>query len=109
LVSKSHLYTKYDFNSHHVAVLIHRRKVLAVATNQLGSRSRGSGYSDITIHAEKNVIKQVGDIRRIKGATLYVVRLNKLLHTCNSKPCRDCELFLEKCITQYGLRRVFYS
>lgn len=101
--------TKYNLNHNHIAILEHRGKILATATNKVGSRSTGSGYSDNTIHAEKSVVKQVGDISKLRGATLYVVRLNKALHVCNSKPCRECELFLQKCITQYGLRRVFYS
>lgn len=109
LLPSAELRTKYNFEYNHVAVLEHRGKILATATNKLGSRSKGSGYSDRTIHAEKSVIKQVGDITKLRGATLYVIRLNRSLHVCNSKPCSECQLFLEKCITRYGLRRVFYS
>lgn len=101
--------TKYNLTHNHVAILEHRGKILATATNKVGSRSAGSGYSDNTIHAEKSVVKQIGDISKLRGATLYVVRLNRALHVCNSKPCSECELFLKKCMTQYGLRRVFYS
>jgi hypothetical protein len=101
--------TKYNFEYNHVALLAQGNKILATATNRLGSRSKGSGYSARTIHAEKSVIKEVGDITKIRGATLYVIRLNRSEHICGSKPCSECQLFLNKCFTQYGLRRVFYS
>jgi tRNA(Arg) A34 adenosine deaminase TadA len=60
--------------SKHAAVLLKRGKVIAFAMNQLGSRSSGSGFSDRTIHAEKNVIKALGDIRLLKGSIMFVTR-----------------------------------
>jgi hypothetical protein len=99
----------------HVAVLLKRGKVLAHATNRAGTRSRGSGYSDRSIHAERNVVKELGDISMLRGADMLIMRISR---TClgdgledallPSKPCRDCSLFLEKCIREYGLRRVYY-
>jgi hypothetical protein len=40
---------------------------------------------------------------------LIVVRLNKQGGTLGSKPCADCQKFLEKCMRDYGLRKVLYS
>jgi hypothetical protein len=99
----------------HLAVLVKRNKVIATATNKIGSRSRGAGWSDYTIHAEKNVVKELGDLEQLRGATMYVIRISRCRTTHgmekvqNSEPCHDCHLFLEKCVKQYGLRRVFYS
>lgn len=99
----------------HVAFLIKRNKVIAVATNRVGTRSRGCGYSDCTIHAEINVVKELGDIKLLRGASLYVFRISKCRQKLgtdkiqNSEPCYNCHLFLEKCVKEYGLRRVFYS
>lgn len=99
----------------HVAVIVKRNKVIAMATNKIGSRSRGAGYSDCTIHAEKNVVKELGDFGQLRGATMYVIRISRCItkqgldKIQNSEPCHDCHLFLEKCVKQYGLRRVFYS
>ena len=99
----------------HVAFLVKRNKVIAVATNKVGSRSSGSGYGDCTIHAEKNVVKELGDIGQLRGASMYIIRISKckakigLDKVINSEPCHDCHLFLEKCVKQYGLRRVFCS
>jgi hypothetical protein len=97
------------FTHTHHATIIKMNKVLASAINRAGSRSRGAGYSDWTIHAERAVVKRLGDISQLRGATLIVVRYNKKGQMLNSKPCHDCELFLEKCMRDYGLRKVIYS
>ena len=99
----------------HVAILVKRNKVIAIATNKIGSRSRGAGWSDYTIHAEKNVVKELGNIEHIRGATMYVFRISRCRSKegsekiQNSEPCYDCHIFLQKCIQKYGLRKVFYS
>ena len=56
----------------HVAAIVKRGKVLATAQNRIGSRSKGSGYSKQTIHAERAVVKKLGDISKLRGATLCV-------------------------------------
>jgi hypothetical protein len=108
---------RHDRNRHtvHVAVIVLRGKVLAEAFNKNGNRSMGSGYSDFSIHAEKNVIKELGDISKLRGADMYVMRVsadractgNKRF--MNSKPCKACELFLRKCMKEYGLNNVYYT
>jgi Cytidine and deoxycytidylate deaminase zinc-binding region len=95
----------------HMAIVVKRGKVIAQATNGLGSRSRGSGYSKYTIHAEKNVVKQLGDISKLRDADLYVMRFSKCDNPTfmGSKPCHECECFLQKCKREYGLRNVYYT
>jgi Cytidine and deoxycytidylate deaminase zinc-binding region len=99
----------------HVAVIVMRGKILASATNRNGSRSSGSGYSSHSIHAEKNVIKQLGDISKLRGADLYVMRISrdhKKTHSDKflySKPCDECQIFLEKCMKEYGLKNVYFT
>lgn len=95
----------------HLAVLVRRGKVIATASNRVGTRSRGCGFSNMTIHAEVNVIKSLGDNTRIKGCDLYVMRIPK---NCGkgfmgSKPCHSCEVFLTKCMKEYGLNNVYYT
>lgn len=102
------------FASIHVAFLVKRRRIIAQATNGFGSRSRGSGYSEFSIHAEKNVVKDLGNIHDLKGADMYVVRISRkpcqgLDQFIKSKPCKQCMVFLEKCMREYGLRHVFYA
>lgn len=96
----------------HLAVLVRRGKVIAMASNRIGSRSRGAGYSAHSIHAEKNVVKTLGDIRLLRGCDLYVMRIPKSCGATefqSSKPCHSCQVFLEKCMREYGLRNVLYT
>lgn len=103
------------FASIHVAFLVKRRRIIAQATNGFGSRSRGSGYSESSIHAEKNVVKYLGNIHELRGADMYIVRISRKSYSegldqfIKSKPCKQCTVFLEKCMREYGLRHVFYA
>jgi len=83
--------------------------LLAMATNKVGSRSQGAGYSKYTIHAERAALKAIGDESLLRGATLVVVRINKMGELACSKPCNGCVCHLEKAMDRYGLRRVYYS
>ena len=96
----------------HIAVLVLRGKVIAESTNKIGSRSRGCGYSNYTIHAERNVVKELGDYNKLRGADMYIMRGGRGTNCSkfiNSKPCADCEYFLNKCIRDYGLKNVYYT
>lgn len=103
------LYKPVHRTSFHSATLLKRGKPIATARNAIGSRSRGCGYSDQTIHAERAVVKRLGDLSRLNGCVLVVIRLNKQGEVLGSAPCADCRKFLEKCMREYGLRKVIYS
>ncbi len=93
----------------HMAVIIGKGgKMLAKATNRVGSRSSGCGYSDYTIHAERAVVKKLGDMTLLKGATLCVWRISPV-NIMPSEPCDDCKKFLTKCMKKYGLLTVKYT
>lgn len=103
-----------EVTSFHVAMLVKRGKILRIASNRVGSRSQGCGFSNYTIHAERNVVKELGDVSQLKDCDLYVMRIHRNRVTeektfGNSAPCRDCQLFLEKCQRRYGLRHVYYT
>lgn len=94
----------------HIAFLYGRSGILiAMSTNRVGSRSKGAGYSKHTIHAERAVLKMVGDHSLLRGATLVVVRVSKRGSLLGSMPCHECQCHLNKAIDKYGLRRVYYS
>jgi hypothetical protein len=94
----------------HIAFLYGRGGILlGMSTNRIGSRSRGAGFSTYTIHAERNVLRMVGDVSLLRGATLVVVRVNKRGQLLNSEPCHECQCHLRKAMRDYGLRRVYYS
>jgi hypothetical protein len=96
----------------HIAIVVLRGKIIAEATNRIGSRSKGSGYSAQTIHAERNVLKVLGDYNKLRDADIYVMRCGKGINAfnfINSKPCCECQPFLNKCINKYGLKKVYYT
>jgi len=98
-----------NHNTHyHVAVIVKRGKVIAESNNRIGTRSRASGFGNQTIHAEKAVVKELGDISKLRGASLCVWRISSI-NVLPSKPCEDCHIFLKKCMKDYGLRAVYYS
>lgn len=99
------------YASLHRAVLVKRGQIIADATNNYGSRSRGSGYSKSSIHAEKNVVKALGDISLLKGADMYIMRFSREqeVRFLKSTPCPACNIFLDKCIREYGLKNVYYT
>lgn len=95
----------------HLAMLIKRGKILAMATNREGSRSSGCGYSDFSIHAERAVLKEI-DISMVRDSVLIVVRItgrSSSVHLASSKPCEECERILGKFMKNHGLRAVYYS
>lgn len=109
LISVEAVWNKHKTQAH-IAVLVKRGKILDVASNSIGSRSKGCGYQERTIHAERAVIKKVGDMSKLNGATLIVIRVMRGTgEVGNSEPCHSCRCHLEKCMRQHGLRSVYYS
>jgi len=103
-------YTPVFQNTHlHYATITKHGKEIASSRNRVGSRSLGCGYSNQTIHAERAVVKSLGDVSQLRGCVLTVVRLNKQSEIMYSKPCASCVKFLEKCIKKYGLLKVLYA
>jgi len=103
----------------HTSAIVSRGKVIAVATNRIGVRARAlrtgprydnSIHGPCTIHAEIAALRCVGDLNRLRGADMYVWRRSTTLQKLsNSKPCAECMPVLEKCMREFGLRRVYYS
>jgi deoxycytidylate deaminase len=103
----------------HVAVIVSRGKIIAEATNRIGYRPQGEStfYNTAVrekrnIHAEENVVRQLGDYNKLRDADMYVMRYgrgDKNRTFVNSKPCPKCECFLNKCIKKYGLRNIYYT
>ena len=98
----------------HVAIIAKRGKILATATSRDDSRNSESSSSDKMIYVEKSVVRQLGDISNLRGCDLYVMKIskdNKKDETTfmNSKPCEECQIFLDKCIRDYGLKKVYFT
>jgi hypothetical protein len=104
------LWMKSRLRHVHIAMIIKRGKMLEMATNYVGSRARGCGYDTRSIHAERAVLKKVGDYTKLDGAILIVIRISRGTNELvDSTPCDGCRPHLEKCVKDYGLRRVYYS
>lgn len=111
-------YLRHDstrrINFLHVAIIIGRGgRILATASNREGGRSCGCGHSEFSIHAERAVLKKIGDLSKLRGATMIVVRLLgtkiSMPRLGSSQPCNECQRALNKCMRQYGLKSVYYS
>jgi hypothetical protein len=96
---------KSRMNYIHVALLFRGRKLLAIGQNRISTRH---GPDHITIHAEADAIRQLGDVSKLRGATLVVVRLSPTGLRC-SAPCHSCSRLLQKCQRDYGLHAVLHS
>ncbi len=96
---------KSNLNYVHVAILFRGRKILAIGQNRVSTRH---GPHHITIHAEADAIRQLGDVSKLRGATLVVIRLSNSGPRC-SAPCPSCSRLIQKCQRVYGLRGVIHS
>ena len=98
LTQKSRYTTKHT-SYNHVAIIYQGRKIIAIGQNKLNKRHKNTE----TIHAEVDAIHSLGDISKLRGAVLVVVRISSS-GLLNSKPCVSCEIMLQKCVRVYGLR-----
>ena len=58
---------------------------------------------DCSYHAEEVAIREAG--RNIRGAVIYVARINKQGDDRDSKPCSKCSSLIEEA----GIKRVIYT
>ena len=93
----------------HFAAIIMRGKVIAMSRNIIGTRSRGSEYSESSCHAERAVVKQLGNMSLLRGAELFVWRVTRKNPASLSAPCPSCQVFLKVCMSKWGLRKVTYT
>ena len=109
-ISIKAVWMRTNLKKAHIAVLMKRGKILEIASNFVGSRQGGCGYDDRSIHAERAVIKKMGDHTKLSGAIMIVIRISRGTNEiANSKPCDVCQCHLHKCIKKYGLKRIYYS
>jgi hypothetical protein len=82
-------------------------RVLKDSQNRVGSRSRGSGYYDYTLHAEIALLKEI-DYDELYDRTLVVICIEHdedgLIRFRNSTPCCKCQRILDKFVRKYRLK-----
>ena len=98
------------YQSKHGCIIIKDGHVISVGHNDY-QKTPLSGF--FTTHAEVSALMNLGDMNALRGADMYVVRLNRdsknMLKVRYSEPCSECRKKLLKCMRVYGLRNVYYS
>ena len=98
----------------HVAILVHKDKVIGSAFNKQASQTSGASAKGHTIHAEKNLLISLGgNYKLLQNSDIYVARITKTeeegIHFMYSKPCPECTVLLKKCIDKYKLNKVYFT
>ena len=110
--------TRLSENTHtklHIAILVKRGKIIAEATNKVASRSNGAATrgSQNFIHAERNLMRVIGDYNKLRGADIYVMRIgfkqSSEVEFRYSQPCPECTVLLQKCMREYGVKNVYFT
>lgn len=105
----------YSITNLHLAILVRRGNIIALAYNKVGSRSSGASTRGAQgfVHAEKNLLLSLKkNYSLLNGSDIYVVRFARnqgCYEFKYSQPCPECTVLLEKCIKQYNLNRVYFS
>jgi deoxycytidylate deaminase len=92
----------------HGAVVVKSGRVLGTGWN----KDRNSPHivspehvkSDCSYHAEQVAIREAGEYN-VKGAIIYVARVNRKGHDRNSKPCPRCSDLIDRT----GIKRVIFT
>ena len=96
---------KVSMKSKHAAAIVNKNKIISIGYNY--SIPKKNGYH--TIHAERDVLTKCKKTK-IKGSSLYIIRLNKsnkkfLL----SKPCPMCLSLIKTFNRKYKLKTTYYT
>lgn len=96
---------KSEMNFNHGAVLIYRGKIIGKGYNTYNNSSyneKGSLHAEVS--AIKDGLKKISH-KELNKCELVIIRVNKVGDCLLSKPCCDCEKFINK----YSIKKVFYS
>lgn len=90
----------------HGCVIVLRGQIIGQGYNSYSMR-HGHKWSE---HAEVAACKSLPSFEHLRGAHLYIVRLQRNSgEAVLSRPCHGCSLFLQFMMRRYGLAHVFYS
>lgn len=91
----------------HGAVIVKGNRVLSVGTNKFKNRPESIGLDNIphhaSVHAEMDAILRFGG--NIKGATIYVARVNRKGKERFSRPCPVCYAAIRKA----GINKIIFT
>jgi deoxycytidylate deaminase len=107
----------HDFNPEmgfrHCALVAQGPKILGVGFNRHGWSSMQKGKFPskklkdgvCTVHAEVDALLKVSNREDLRGATVYVIRVNKQGQLAMSQPCPMCSEILR----EHGIKRAFFT
>lgn len=91
---------------HHAAIIIKGGRTLGVGVNRMTNHP--DHVPDVkrqaSIHAEVAAVRACGN-SDLRGATIYVARVNRRGEQAMSKPCQNCQDFL----VERGIKKIFYT
>jgi deoxycytidylate deaminase len=100
--------TKSNARNTHGAVVVKGGRVLGTGWNKDRNHpaivSPEHIKSDCSYHAEEVAIREAGE-NNLKGAIIYVARVNKQGNDRDSQPCSKCSILIEGA----GIKRVIYT
>jgi deoxycytidylate deaminase len=100
--------TKSTARNTHGAVVVKGGRVLGTGWNKNRNNplfvSPEHIKSDCSYHAEEVAIREAGE-DNVKGAILYVARVNRHGNDRDSKPCSKCATLIER----VGIKRVIFT
>ncbi len=85
------------------AVIARGNRVVSTAPNKFRN-APFIDHENATVHAEANAIKAAGN-RDLRGATIYVARVNKTGLTNLARPCKNCM----HAIVEAGIKEIVYT
>ena len=94
-----------EYRWKHGCVVTRGGNVLSVGQSKRRNDPRSvdpSHLNKCSVHAEADALSRVSNTH---GTVVYVARTNKRGERRNSKPCVNCELFMQTC----GVRKVVYT
>jgi deoxycytidylate deaminase len=91
----------------HGAIIVKSGRVLGTGFNKDTNHPNQVSPEHIKTHCSRHAeVEAMRDANwNVKGAILYVARLNKQGKDLNSKPCRYCEAFIES----VQIKKVIYT
>jgi deoxycytidylate deaminase len=102
-----YLATKSNARNTHGAVVVKGGRVLGTGWNKNRNNPKTVSpehiKSDCSYHAEEVAIRESGD--NMRGAVIYVARINKNGFDRDSKPCSKCSSLIKRA----GIKRVVFT
>lgn len=94
---------KSDMSSNHGAIVTFRGKIIGKGYNKYSNDSKkASEHAEVS--ALKSAMNYIGK-DNLSKCELIIIRVNKAGECVNSKPCYNCQRF----INFYSVKKVYYS